>query len=159
MTVRIVVADERGMIYLLCPFCGDNSMKPAKLFPLHQPVSMACSCGKTYEFQIEIRKDFRKKTALKGYYVKQGSAGDFEKMTVIDLTLDDCCLLASDKHTLHPGDSIKVVFKLDNANRTEIKRYATVLRVMENKIGCQFVATKIYDPELGFYMKDLKVPQ
>jgi len=159
VTVRIVVADERGMIYLLCPFCGDNNIKPVKLFPIHQPVSVACSCGKTYEFQIETRKDFRKKTALKGFYVKQDSAGDFEKMTVIDLTLDGCCLLASDKHTLHLGDSINVVFKLDNANHTEIKRYATVRRVMGNKIGCQFVAKKVYDPELGFYVKDFKMPQ
>ena len=47
MTVRTVVADERGMIYLLCPFCGGNSMKPVKLFPIHQPMSMAYSCGKT----------------------------------------------------------------------------------------------------------------
>ena len=159
VTVRFVVADEKGTIYLLCPFCGDNSMKPAKLFPIHQPVSMACSCGKTYEFLIETRKDFRKKTALKGYYMKGDSAGDFKKMTVIDLTLDGCCLLASDEHTLHFGDSIKLVFKLDNANCTEIKRHATVRRVMGNKIGCQFEATKVYDPELGFHVKDFKVPQ
>ncbi|MDP2268572.1 MAG: PilZ domain-containing protein, partial [Deltaproteobacteria bacterium] len=119
MTVRTVLADEKGMIYVLCPFCGDNSMKPAKLFPVHKPVGMACSCGNTYEFQIEVRKDFRKTTTLGGFYVKQDSAGHFETMTVTDLSLDGCSLLVSDKHTLQLGDSIKVVFKLDNPKRTE----------------------------------------
>lgn len=157
MTIRTVFADERGMICLPCPFCGDKNMKPVNLFPIHQPVSLVCSCGRTYEFQIETRKEFRKKTPpLKGYYVKQDSAGDFEPMKVIDLSLHGCCLLASDKHTLHLGDSIKVVFKLDNAKRTEIKRYAMVRRIMGNKIGCR-LATDAYDPELGFYVEDFMV--
>jgi len=157
MTVRTVFADGKGLIYVLCPFCGDNSMKPAKLFPVHQPVSIACSCGNTYEFQIEVRKDFRKKTALRGFYVKQDSDGNFETMTVTDLSLDGCSLLVSDKHKLRVGESINVVFKLDNAKRTEIKRHATVLRVVGNIIGCQ-LTRDVYDPELGFYVKDFKVP-
>jgi hypothetical protein len=158
VNVRTVVADEKGMIYVLCPFCGDNSLKPVKLFPIHQPVSMACSCGKTYEFQIEIRKDFRRVTAIDGFYVKEDYSSHFEKMTVIDLSLDGCCMLVSDKHALHLGDWIKVVFKLDNAKRTHIKRSATVIRIMGNKISCRLV-TDAYDPELGFYVKDFKVPQ
>ncbi len=119
---------------------------------------MACSCGKTYEFQIETRNIFRKKTALNGIYVKQNSAGDFENMTVIDLSLGGLCLLASEKHTLHLGDSIKVVFKLDNAKRTLITRHVTVRWIMGNKIGCM-LTTNDYDPELGFYVKNLNVPQ
>ena len=158
MTARTVFADEKGMIYVLCPFCGDNSMKLAKLFPVHQPVAIACSCGNAYEFQIEVRKNFRRGTALGGFYLKDDAPDYFLKMTVTDLSLDGCCLRVSDKHTLHVGDSIKVVFKLDNAKRTEIKRHATVLRVVGNIIGCQ-LTRDVYDPELGFYVKDFIVPK
>ena len=157
---RTVFVDEKGMICLPCPLCGDRNMKPANLFPIHQTVSLTCSCGEEYEFRIETRKEFRKKTPpLKGYYVAQDSAGGrFEPMKVIDLSLHGCCLLASDKHTLHLGDAIKVIFKLEDAKRTEIKRNATVLRIMGNKIGCR-LATDAYDPELGFYVEDFMVPK
>lgn len=158
MTVKTVFADEKGMISLVCPFCGDNSMKPAKNFPIHQQVNMTCSCGKMFEFVIETRKDFRKKTSLKGYYMKGDSINDFERMTIIDLTLNGCCFLASDKHKLSHGDSIKVLFKLDNTARTEIKRNATVRWISGNKIGCQLIRDG-YDPELGFYVKDFETPQ
>ena len=156
MTVKTIFADKRGMVFLLCPFCGENSMKPVTLFPIHQPVSISCTCGKVYEFQIENRKKFRKKTVLKGYYVKQDADDDYSAMTVIDLTLHGCCLLTTDKHTLNVCDSIRVIFKLDNPKRTEIKKYATVRWIMGNKIGCQ-LTTNHFEPELGFYAEDFKV--
>jgi hypothetical protein len=158
IAVKTVVTDNKGMIYVLCPFCRESSMKDAKLFPIHQPVSIACSCGNTHELQIEVRKDFRKETNLDGFYMKQDSPDDFENMTVTDLSLDGCSLRVYDKHTLQPGDTIKVLFKLDNAKRTKIERYATVLRILGMTIGCR-LSRDVFDPELGFYVKDFKVPQ
>ena len=153
-----VFPNERGLIYLCCPFCRNNSLEPAKLFPIHQPVSMACSCGKTYEFQIENRKAYRKKVMLTGSYVMKNSPGGFIKMTVLDLSLDGCCFLASDNHTLNLGDSIILNFTLDNPRHTRIKRSAKVLRVMGNRIACR-IDRDTYDPELGFYVEDFKVPK
>ena len=37
--------------------------------------------------------------------------------------------------------------------RTEIKRNAVVRRVIGNYIGCQFTATAVYDPDIGFYLR------
>jgi hypothetical protein len=156
MSVKKVFVNAKGMVFLLCPFCGDNSEQPAKQFPSNQIMSIACSCGKTYEFQVEVRKHFRKATALGGFYLKDDAPDHFLKMMVTDLSLDGCCLRVSDKHTLHVGDSILIVFKLDNAKRTEINRHATVLRVVGNIIGCQ-LTRDVYDPELGFYVEDFKV--
>jgi len=158
MSVKKVFVNAKGMIFLLCPFCGENSEQPAKQFPTNQTMSISCSCGKTYEFQIEVRNYFRRVTALGGFYLKDDAPDHFLKMTVTDLSLYGCCLRVSDKHTLHVGDSIKVVFKLDNAQRTEIKRHATVLRIVENIIGCQ-LTRDAYDPELGFYVEDFKVSE
>jgi hypothetical protein len=158
MSVKKIFINAKGMIFLLCPFCGENSEQPAKQFPIHQTISISCSCGKTYEFQIEVRKYFRRGTALGGFYLKDDAPDYFLKMTVTDLSLDGCCLRISDKHALHVGDSIKVVFKLDNAECTEIKRHATVLRVVGNIIGCQ-LTKDAFDRELGFYVEDFKTPE
>ena len=158
MAVKKAFADEKGMFSVDCPFCGEYSRKPVDQFPVHQSASITCSCGNAYEVDIETRKDSRKKTDLKGYYTKGGdSINDFERMTVIDLTIDGCCLLVSDKHRLTVGDSIKVMFKLNNAGRTEIKRVATVRWIAGSKVGCQ-LSRHTYDPELGFYLKDFKTP-
>jgi hypothetical protein len=62
-------------------------------------------------------------------------------------------LLASNEHALKEGDWIKLAFKLDDANRIKIKRNAVVRRVIGNYIGCQFKATAVYDPDIGFYLR------
>jgi hypothetical protein len=38
MPGKKVFINAKGMIFLLCPFCGENSEKPAKQFPMHQHV-------------------------------------------------------------------------------------------------------------------------
>lgn len=74
-------------------------------------------------------------------------------MTVVNLTLGGCGLLASNEPALNQGDWIKLVFKLDDAKRTEIKRNAVVRRVTGNYIGCQFTVATAYDPDIGFYLR------
>ncbi|OHE19185.1 MAG: hypothetical protein A2X95_05000 [Syntrophobacterales bacterium GWF2_56_9] len=154
MSEKIVFADDKGMVYLLCPFCGEGSKRPLEQFPyIHKPVTISCSCGNTYDVQIDARKTFRKKTSLEGLYAKLVSPGDFERMTVVNLTLGGCGLLASNEPALNQGDWIKLVFKLDDAKRTEIKRNAVVRRVTGNYIGCQFTVATAYDPDIGFYLR------
>lgn len=159
MAAKTIVPNEQGMIYLLCPFCNANTLESAKLFPIHKPISINCSCGKSYELVIEYRKAFRKKTSLPTIYWKIVSQDVFQNGTIFDLTLDGCCLLVSDKHTLHQGDHIKLLFKLDNSKHTKIERKAVICRINENYMGCQFVGKAVFDPELGFYVQDFKVPK
>jgi hypothetical protein len=152
MPVKKVFANAKGMIFLLCPFCGENSEKPAKQFPMHQQISISCSCGKTYEFQIETRNEFRKQTTLGAIYWKLDSPDKFQKATIADLSLNGFCLCTSGEHTLQSNDLIKVNFKLDDSRRTKIDREARVCWIAGNKIGCQFTSTPPYDPKVGFYV-------
>jgi hypothetical protein len=154
MSVKKVFINAKGMIFLLCPFCGENSEQPAKQFPVHQPVSISCSCGKTHEFQIETRKDFRKPTSLEVFYWKLDSPDKFQKATLVDLSLDGFCLCTSGEQTLQSNDLIRVNFKLDNERRTKIDREARVCWIMGNKIGFQFTVTPPYDPKVGFYIRE-----
>jgi len=158
-TVKTIFPNEHGKIYLLCPCCNANTLKPAKLFPIHESIRINCPCGHSYEFIIENRKTFRKKTSLPSIFWKTDSPDAYHNGTICDLTLDGCLLLASDKHSLHQGEHIKMAFKLDNPERTKIVRKALIRRIKENYIGCQFLGTPAFDPELGFYVQDFKVPK
>ena len=154
MPVKVIFVDDKGMVFLLCPFCGVGGKRPLEQFmQIHKPVTISCSCGNTYDVQIDARKTYRKETSLKGLYAKLASPGDFETMTVVNLTLSGCGLLASNEPALKEGDLIKLAFKLDDAKCTEIKRKAVVRRVIGNYIGCQFKATAAYDPDIGFYLR------
>ena len=158
MSVKTISVNEKGMVFLNCPFCENSSRRRAESFPnSNQPngISITCSsCGKTYEIQLDFRKAFRKITFFDGFYSKLGSPGGFEKMTVIDLSLGGCSFLASGRHSLNPDDRIKLVFNLDNAQHTKIEKDVVVRIVKGRQIGCEFIATASgYDPDIGFYLR------
>jgi len=158
MSVKTIAVNEKGMVFLNCPFCENSSRRRAESFPnSNQPngISITCSsCGKTYEIHLDFRKAFRKITFFDGFYSKLGSPGGFEKMTVIDLSLGGCSFLASGRHSLNPDDRIKLVFNLDNAQHTKIEKDVVVRIVKGRQIGCEFIATASgYDPDIGFYLR------
>jgi transcription elongation factor Elf1 len=159
MSVKTLSVNAKGMVSLNCPFCGDSSIKQANSLPnSSQPtgISVSCSsCGKTFEIQIDFRQFFRKITSFDGFYSKLVPPGVFEKMTVVDLSLGGCSFIAPGRHSLNPGDRIKLVLKLDDDKHTKIERDATV-RVVKgtHQIGCEFAATASgYDPDIGFYLR------
>jgi hypothetical protein len=156
MTAKVVFADTKGMLYLNCPSCGDVSVKPVDQFsnvppPLHIP----CACGNTYEIQIEFRKSFRKKTHLEGFYSRVAPPGNFEKMTVTDISMGGCQFLTAFKHLLKKDDRVKLAFNLDNANRTKITKDALICSLNERSAGCIFLVTgsRGLDPDIGFYLR------
>jgi len=154
VSVKTIFSDAEGRVYLLCPFCGKSDKRSVGQFPnIHKPLSISCSCGNSYDVQIEIRKAYRKETSLEAFYSKWNFPGDFEKATIVDLTLGGCRLRASKEHTLNQGDWITLVFRLDNPERTEIRKDAVICRVNGNDIGCSFAVRTVYDPDLGFYLR------
>jgi hypothetical protein len=93
------------------------------------------------EYHKERRKLLRRKTNLESYYWKRTSYTVFdkiEKAIVVDLSTDGCCIHVSDGHDLRRNDTITLVFKLDNPDRTEIQKEAVVRWVIGNFIGCKF---------------------
>ena len=158
MLVKAISVDKKGMVFLNCPFCENSSRRRAESFPnSNQPGggSIICSsCGKAYEIQLDFRKAFRKTTFFDGFYAKLVSPGGFEKMTVVDLSLNGFSFLASGRHSLNPDDRIKSMFNLDNAQHTKIEKEAVVRIVKGRQIGCEFAATASgYDPDIGFYLR------
>lgn len=111
----------------------------------------------------ESRKSPRIKTILEGFYWKVSSPGIFDamkKMSVINLSLGGCCLHVSSENVPDLYDRIKLVFNLDNANRTRINMEASVCRVTGNQIGCKFSAKLTgYEPQFVSYINERILPK
>jgi hypothetical protein len=152
---KVIFADARGIVHLNCPSCGNVSLKPVdQFFNMHQPLHISCTCGDTYEVQIEFRKSFRKKTHLEGLYARVTPPGRFERMTIIDISMGGCHFHTGDRHFLKKGDRVTVVFNLDNANRTKITKEAMVCSFDERSVRCKFSVTATgLDPDIGFYLR------
>jgi hypothetical protein len=152
---KVIFADARGMVHFNCPSCGNVSSKPVnQFFNMQQPLHISCTCGYTYEVQIEFRKSFRKRTHLEGLYARVTPPGRFEQMTIIDISMGGCHFHTSDRHFLTKGDRVTVVFNLDNANRTKITKEATVCSFDERSVRCKFSVTATgLDPDIGFYLR------
>ena len=151
----IIFADTKGMVHLNCPSCGDVSVKPVdQFFNIPQPLHISCACGNTYEIKIEFRKSFRKTTHLEGFYALVTPPGNFEPMTITNISMGGCHFHTGNRHLLRNGDRIKLVFNLDNANRTKITREAMVCNFDERSISCKFFVTVAgLDPDIGFYLR------
>ena len=159
MTIKTIIPDRKGMIYLLCPFCNANSSESGSNYPVHEVVSKHCSCGNSWGFIIEHRKAYRKKTSLPATYWKATFPTVYHTGTISDLTLDGGCLLTSTNHNLNRGEHIKLIFRLDNDEHTKIERLGVVCWTSETSVGCKFVGKPVLEPELGFYVQDFKVPK
>lgn len=155
MPEKILFIDMNGMVHLNCPSCREASAKPAdQFFNVPQPLQIACACGNAYEVRIEFRKSFRKKTRLEGFYAKVAPPGNFEKMTVTDVSMGGCCFVPANPHRLRKDDRVKLVFNLDNANCTKITREAQVCSFHERSVRCKFFTTPTgLDPDIGFYLR------
>jgi hypothetical protein len=157
MPAKIIFADKKGMVYLNCPSCGDVSVRPVdQYFNMPQPLHISCTCGNTYEIQIEFRKSFRKKINLEGYYSRVHPPGSFEKMTITDISMGGCRFLTENRHLLRKDDLVKLVFNLDNATRTKITKEATICSFNERSVRCKFIDTSSgLDSDLGFYLRSI----
>jgi c-di-GMP-binding flagellar brake protein YcgR len=92
-------------------------------------------------YRKERRKLLRRKTYLESHYWKHSSYTVFdkiEKAIVVDLSTGGCRIHVSDGHNLHRNDTITLVFKLDDPDRTEIQQEAVIRWVLGNFAGCKF---------------------
>lgn len=112
------------------------------------------------EYKKEQRRNLRKEANLEGSYWKHASYGIFgkpEKATVVDLSTGGCRIRVSDGHDLNRNDSITLIFRLDNHDKTKIQKEAVVCRVEGNYIGCKFSFE--HDKEIWFYVYDHIIPK
>ena len=154
-----VFAGEDGKFVMTCPRCGFQDTVSSLLFEvMGAAVRAQCPCGRRFRIVRELRRSYRKKVRLEGYFAQalensnKLTPGEvWGPMTVEDLSRKGLKFTCRNAGRLRPGDRLQVRFNLDNANRSLVKKTVVVKSVQDDAAGCQFHGTDAYDAVLGFY--------
>jgi hypothetical protein len=117
-----------------------------------------CQCGRTYLITFDYRQQYRKSVNLYGKIVLENKKTyDVQiidiSMTGINLDIvgNEYIMGKKEYDDIRIGDYVHVIFKLNDANRTNISRTVEVRRVKGKNIGAQF-CDNAPDKNLGFYL-------
>jgi len=151
--MKTFYANKTSQATIICPKCGfAKFLDPTKLKNMHRRLKAKCRCGEVFEFTIEFRKHYRKKTNLPGEYValRRKEKGE---IIVEDLSMGGIRFENLGPHKISIDDILEVKFKLDNPSRSEIRKTARVIWVRGRTVGVMYSEPKGNDKDLGFYMK------
>jgi hypothetical protein len=101
-------------------------------------MNLKCKCGQAFSVFFEFRKAMRKKTHLAGLYVTLSGKEAHGSILIENISKKGLGFTALDAHHLVEGDPVKIIFVLDDKDKTRIKKPAVVMRVQESYIGCKF---------------------
>ena len=79
--------------------------------------------------------------------------GEKRYIIVRDLSMTGIRFECLDPHQILKDDTFKVKFKLDNPNRSEIRKSVKVIWVKDRIIGANFIETHSHKTDLGFYLQ------
>ena len=147
-----VSSDDTGVIS--CPHCGRQKTVPVGSYKGKVRVKIKCGCNNVFIGELDFRKKFRKKTNLPGKFTNHSRKNTRGDIIAKNLSMNGLGFTTMDINKLQKGDEITVSFKLDNANKTTIKKELIVRNIHENAVGCEFEKSCQYalDADLGFYL-------
>ncbi|MCP4348857.1 MAG: PilZ domain-containing protein [Desulfobacterales bacterium] len=161
MTVKRVLVDNNNMATFVCPEC-----KFSKDADVSKYIGKAVSkkhlykckkCGHAFAVLLERRKYIRMDVNIPGSYVLDEEVVK-RPMTVVDLSRSGVKIELEEEVTLKPGDRLFVKFRLDNKQKTMIKKEVIVRSVSGLKIGTEFCSRdpknpvdRAYDVAIGYY--------
>ncbi len=136
---------------IICPVCKMNrTVSVESLRNKQHHIKVRCSCGHSFEVDLEFRRHFRKETHLQGDYNIENDVGHTR---VTDLSIRGACFEVRGPHDLQPGMEGELVFTLDNRKMSILYRKVIIRSVRGSRIGCEFLEkNNPPNKELGFYM-------
>ncbi len=153
MTERIFV-NQDGSATIVCPECGKLKIADvSKYIELKSSVRIKCkcSCGHSYKADLERRKFVRKKTNLKGNFIRteDGTKGS---MTICDISRSGLKILhnGADRN-FNIGEHLKIEFHLDDNLKSFIVKEVVIRKIEKSIIGVEFISMDHYD-QLGAYL-------
>lgn len=161
MTERIFLIDGR-MATFICPNCKKSKTADvAKYAKIEKDASLKvkCPCGHSYSFSLERRSFYRKVSVeLTGAYAYTNSEKHLIKGTlvILDISLGGIRFKVNNHPDFCVGEKVSLEFRLDDKNRTVIKKDGIIRYISEeNIIGSEFYSedpSAPYDKTLGFYL-------
>jgi len=155
-----VFVTGNNMALFECPQCNKGkSVDVSKYKDLRQVVriKVKCPCGHSYKVVLERRKHFRKDINFPGTYthVLPDYNEDKGGMTVKDLSRSGIKIKLSVEKDFKIGDILSVEFRLNDKQRSLIKKDAVIRKISNPYFGLEFNALDSSDPSdkaIGFYM-------
>lgn len=153
LTTKAFVPDN-GLAVITCPHCKKTRQTPVAHYcgKKHQ-IKARCSCGESFLLQLEFRKNYRKPAKLTGTYriVSKGAGGG--SVTIQDISRNGVGFTVDTPHNIVAGQKIMLEFSLDNKKKTHLAKEAIIRSVKDDQIGCEFIDSKAFEKDLGFYLQ------
>ena len=147
-----IFVDNNNRATVICPVCGHSKQFDVTKFRnLNKTLRSRCKCGQSFFCTLEFRQNFRKKTKLSGHFTFLRDRFQ-HKIIVNNVSQNGINFLMLTVYDIKIGDMLEVIFTLDNANKTVIRKQVEVKSANDRLIGCCFAGIQSYDKELGFYL-------
>ncbi len=150
-------ANEEGFAVFTCPKCKTAKTADVRQYQHLQKAVRArirCSCGHRFVALLERRMHYRKQVNLSGMYVIK--SGKIEgSITIKDISRTGINFISWSPMDFEVGTRMMVQFRLNDTQRTEIRKEVIIRTVSGAKIGAEFYTIdpqNVYDKALGFYM-------
>jgi hypothetical protein len=141
--IRKVYVDQDDTAVVGCPYClSSRIVNAAKYRNRSDPLTVTCTCKKSFLVFFEWRRASRKETYLQGYWSKLPECKEWIRILVRDISDTGIAFTTLAGHGLREGDKVKVRITKDDGMGTEIEKTAVVRRVAQNDyVGCQFLGS------------------
>ena len=151
--METVYVDDTNQATIICLSCGfTKKIDTTKFRNTQKRVKAKCKCGEVFQVTFEFRKNYRKNARLPGEYIVQGKAEKGE-LIIRDLSMGGIRFESLRPHQISTDDTLEVKFKLDNPLKSEICKLVKVKWVRDRIIGAQYSETRLYEEDLGFYLR------
>jgi len=140
---------------ITCPHCNRQKTVPVGSYKGSKShIKIKCGCKKVFTVDLEFRGKNRKETNLHGKFTNHSQKDIRGDIVVKSLSIDGLEFVSMDIDKFEIDDEISVSFKLDNEERTTIKKEIIVKDIRDNAVGCEFKKSSEFAPdkELGFYI-------
>ena len=139
MTIK-TTPDNDHTIAFDCPKCQLRTKVALEQVGHTYHCRVKCSCGNVFTAVIEFRERTRRQLDVPGRYQPAGGeAAGTDNCRIIDVSRIGLAFLKNDTRQLNPGDTIRVSFRLNDPEATEIVQDCEVKHVRDNFVGCRLL--------------------
>ena len=161
-----VFVNNNNIAVFICPECKQSrSVNVSKYKNLDKAskIKCKCPCGNSYYAILEKRKYYRKTTNFSGIYINiVSSLGPcfLEEvgrgiLKVTDISRTGVQLTIKMQNDFKVDDKIMVEFRLDDKQKTLIKKEVIIKNINGTEIGAEFCTVDPFNPNdkaIGFYL-------
>jgi hypothetical protein len=148
-----IYLNDSNQVSIICPKCkSEENIDTTNLKDTQKVLRGECRCGEPYQYNIEFRKEYRKDVSLTGEYFMH-ETNEKGEIIIRDLSESGMQFECLNPHYISKNDVLTVRFKLDNSNRSEVRKHVKVIWERDRTIGARFIETKFHKEDLESYLR------